>query len=80
MTVRIDKDGPHVTLHPERRPDTILEAEAAIVLGLAAGALSYEQAQSRARVHGDRRVLATVFAATRHERAARRGLRRPWRT
>jgi DNA-binding HxlR family transcriptional regulator len=64
MTLRIDKDGPHVTLQPDRRPDTILQAEAAIVLGLAAGALSYEEVQSQARVHGDPRVLTTVLGAT----------------
>jgi DNA-binding HxlR family transcriptional regulator len=62
MTLRIDKDGPHVSLQPDRRPDTILEAEPAIVLGLAAGAISYDEALSRARVHGDARVLTTVMA------------------
>jgi DNA-binding HxlR family transcriptional regulator len=64
MTLRVDKDGPHVTLQPERRPDTILEAEAAVVLGLAAGAISYEEARSQVRVHGDPRVLTTVLGAT----------------
>jgi DNA-binding HxlR family transcriptional regulator len=63
MILRIDKDGPHVTLQPDRRPDTILEAEPAVVLGLAAGAISYEEAQSEARVHGDLRVLTTVLGA-----------------
>jgi hypothetical protein len=62
MTLRIDKGGPHVSLQPDRRPDTILEAEPAIVLGLAAGALSYDEALSGARVHGDARVLTTVMA------------------
>jgi hypothetical protein len=64
MTLRVDKDGPHVTLQPERRPDTILEADPAIVLGLAAGALSYEEVRSQTRVHGDPRVLTTVLGAT----------------
>jgi DNA-binding HxlR family transcriptional regulator len=63
MTLRLDKDGPHVTLQPDRRPDTILEADPAIVLGLAAGALSYEDVQSEARVHGDPRALTTVLGA-----------------
>jgi DNA-binding HxlR family transcriptional regulator len=65
MTLRLDKDGPHVTLQPDRRPDTILEADPAIVLGLAAGALSYEEVQSQARVHGDPRALTTVLGAAR---------------
>jgi DNA-binding HxlR family transcriptional regulator len=63
MTLRLDKDGPHVTLQPDRRADTILEADPAIVLGLAAGALSYEEVQSQARVHGDPRALTTVLGA-----------------
>jgi len=42
-------------------PDTILEAEPAIVLGLAAGAISYDESLSGARVHGDARVLTTVL-------------------
>jgi DNA-binding HxlR family transcriptional regulator len=59
MTLRIDKDGPHLTVGPERRPDTILEAEPAAVLGLAAGAINIDEAG--ARVHGDPRVLAAVL-------------------
>jgi DNA-binding HxlR family transcriptional regulator len=62
MTLRIDKDGPHVALQPDQRPDTILEAEAAIVLGLAAGAITIDQALSEVSVHGDPRVLTTVLA------------------
>ena len=53
MTLRIGKDGPHVTLQPERRPDTILKAEPEVVLELAAGALTVDEALSRASVHGD---------------------------
>jgi DNA-binding HxlR family transcriptional regulator len=64
MTLRIDKDGPHVTLQPDRPPDTTLEADAAVVLGLAAGAISIDETLSRASVHGDPRVLATVLAGT----------------
>ncbi len=48
-TLRIDEDGPHVTVQPDRRPDTILTAEPAVVLGLAAGALTLEQALPLAR-------------------------------
>jgi DNA-binding HxlR family transcriptional regulator len=61
MTLRIDEDGPHVTVLPDRRPDTILEAEPEIVLGLAAGAITIDQALSGASVHGDRCVLTTVL-------------------
>jgi DNA-binding HxlR family transcriptional regulator len=65
MTLRIDKDGPHVTLQTDLRPDTILEAEPAIVLGLVAGAISYDEALPGVRVHGDTRVLTTLLAGGR---------------
>jgi hypothetical protein len=63
MTLRIDKDGPQVTVQPDRRPDTILEAPPEVVLGLAAGAISIDEAMSLASVHGDPRVLTTVLDA-----------------
>jgi len=62
MALRIDEDGPHVTVQPDRRPDTTLNAEPEVVLGLAAGAIPVDQALSVASVQGDRRVLTTVFA------------------
>lgn len=65
MTLRIDKNGPHVALRPDRRPSTILQAEPEAVLGLAAGAISIDEALGGASVHGDPRVLTTVFAGTR---------------
>jgi len=65
MTLRIDKDGPHVTLQPDRRPDTILEAEPAIVLGLAASVIPIDEELSGAIVHGDARILTTVLGAAR---------------
>ena len=61
MTVRIGKDGPHVTVHPDRRPGTILEAEPEVVLGLAAGVIAIDQALSRASLHGDPSVLTAVL-------------------
>ena len=64
VTLRIDKDGPTVTAEPDQRPDTVLTAAPEIVLGLAAGALTLEQALPVASVHGDTRVLAAVFTGT----------------
>jgi DNA-binding HxlR family transcriptional regulator len=63
MTLRIDKDGPHVIVQPDRCPDTVLEAEPDAVLGLAAGVLTLDEALSQASVHGDMRVLTTVLGA-----------------
>src|SRR5437899_5723881 len=62
ITLRVGKDGPDVTVQPDRRPDTILKAEPEVVLELAAGAITIDQALSVAGVQGDRRVLSTMFA------------------
>jgi DNA-binding HxlR family transcriptional regulator len=62
MTLHIGEDGPHVTLEPDARPHTILTAEPEVVLELAAGALTIDQALPVAKLQGDRRVLARVFA------------------
>jgi DNA-binding HxlR family transcriptional regulator len=64
VTLRIDKDGPHVTADPDQRPATVLTAAPEIVLGLAAGALTLDQALPLASIHGDPGVLNAVFAAT----------------
>ncbi len=63
MTLRIGKDGPHVTLQPDRRPDTVLEVGPEAILRLAAGAITTDEALSRASVHGDPRVITTVLGA-----------------
>lgn len=63
MTLRLGQDGPHVTIEPDRRPATILRAEPEVVLGLAAGVIPLEEAQSQASVDGDSRVLTTVLGA-----------------
>lgn len=62
VTLRIDKNGPHVNAQPDGRPDPILVAEPEVVLGLAAGALTIDQALTVASVDGDRSALAAVFA------------------
>ena len=64
VTLRVDEDGPHVTANPAQRPDTILTAAPEIILGLAAGALTLDQALQTASVQGDPGVLSTVFAGT----------------
>jgi DNA-binding HxlR family transcriptional regulator len=62
IVLRLDRTGPQVTVEPDRRPETVLAAEPEVVLGLAAGALTLDQALAAASVQGDRRLLATVFA------------------
>ncbi len=61
VILRIDEDGSHVSVLPDRRPDTILEAEPEVVLGLAAGAITIDHALAAASLHGDPRVLAAVL-------------------
>lgn len=61
LSVRIDETGPRVSMLPDQRPDTVLAAEPDVVLKLAAGAITLEQALSEASLHGDRRVLAAVL-------------------
>ena len=63
MNLRIDKDGPHVTVEPDRRPDTVLEAELEVVLFLAAGAITVDQALPQASIDGDPSILTTVLGA-----------------
>ena len=63
-TLRVDKNGPSVRADPDQRPETILTADPALVLGLAAGALTLEQLLPHAEVQGDPTPLATIFAGS----------------
>ena len=63
MALRIDKDGPHMTIEPDQRPDTILKAEPEVVLELTAGGITIDQALAQASVQGDRRVVTTALGA-----------------
>lgn len=63
IALRLDEAGPHVTIEPGQRPGTVLAAEPEVVLGLAAGALTLDQALAAASVEGDQDLLAAVFAA-----------------
>jgi DNA-binding HxlR family transcriptional regulator len=62
FAVTIDQTGPHVRLvDAVELPKTTLSAEPMVVLGLAAGLLTVEQAISAADLRGDEHELATVF-------------------
>jgi DNA-binding HxlR family transcriptional regulator len=63
MTLRIDEDGPHVTVQPERRPDTVLKAEPESVLGLVAGVITADEVLSQASFRGDPRILTAVLGS-----------------
>lgn len=61
MVLRVDGDGPGVTVRRDPRPDTVLTAEPEVVVGLAAGGLTVDQALAAGDLRGDRRVLDAVF-------------------
>jgi hypothetical protein len=61
VTVRVDETGTHVALDVDGQPETVLRAEPLVVLGLASGMLTVEQATSAGDLRGDKHDLAAVF-------------------
>ena len=61
LTVHLDEEGAQVAVHPDPQPATVLRAEPDVVLGLAAGALSVDEAVARGALRGDPELLAKVF-------------------
>lgn len=72
MVLRVDEDGPHVSVRPDDMPETLLVAAPDTVVALAAGAISPRQAEAAGELRGDPNVLRTVFDVG-PERALRRG-------
>ena len=60
-TVRLDESGAQVVLDDGPTPATVLSAEPGVVLGLAAGVLTVDQALSRGDLRGSAEELARVF-------------------
>ncbi|MCO1576257.1 helix-turn-helix transcriptional regulator [Crossiella sp. SN42] len=65
VVLHIDENGPRAVTKPDRRPETVLAAEPEVVVGLAAGALTVDQAVSAGRLQGDVEVLRGAFPAGR---------------
>jgi DNA-binding HxlR family transcriptional regulator len=65
IVLHIDENGPRAAVQPDRQPGTILTAAPELVIGLAAGALTIDQALSAGRLQGDAKVLRRVFPAGR---------------
>jgi DNA-binding HxlR family transcriptional regulator len=62
FAVRIDQTGPSVTyVDANQLPDNVFRAEPMVVMGLAAGLLTVEQAISAGDLRGDAHGLAAVF-------------------
>lgn len=71
VVLRIDEDGPHVNTRPDQQPDTVLTAAPEVVLGLAAGALTIDQALALGEIRGDKKILKKVFPPGRATAASR---------
>jgi DNA-binding HxlR family transcriptional regulator len=63
LTVRVDATGVHAAIVVDRPPETVLCAEPMVVLGLASGMLTVEQAVAAGELRGDERDLAAVFGS-----------------
>jgi hypothetical protein len=63
MVLRVDEDGPSAFVRPDDEPETVLTAAPDIIVALAAGGISIEQALAVGEFRGDSDVLQTVFAA-----------------
>ncbi|OZM78980.1 helix-turn-helix domain-containing protein [Pseudonocardia sp. MH-G8] len=63
MVLRIDEDGPSAFVRPDDEPETVLAAAPDVIVALAAGGISIEQALAVGEFRGDPDVLRAVFAA-----------------
>lgn len=66
MVLRVDEDGPTAFTWSDQPPRTIFAAAADVVVGLAAGNITIDQALAMGALDGDEGVLAEVFAASAH--------------
>lgn len=65
IVLHIDENGARAIMQPDRRPDTILQAAPEIVVALAAGGLTVDQAVSAGHLQGDIEALRTALPADR---------------
>jgi DNA-binding HxlR family transcriptional regulator len=64
MNVHIDEHGPRVDLQPDVQPDTVVHAEPALILGIAAGAISIDDVAPHLTIDGDRHAVADVLTGS----------------
>ncbi|MDN5920691.1 MAG: helix-turn-helix transcriptional regulator [Pseudonocardia sp.] len=62
MVLRIDEGGPSAFVRPDDEPQTVLAAAPEVIVALAAGGVSIEQALAVGEFRGDPEVLRSVFA------------------
>ncbi|WHT15890.1 winged helix-turn-helix transcriptional regulator [Crossiella sp. CA-258035] len=63
IVLHIDENGPRAVAEPDRRPETVLTAAPEVVVGLATGALTVDQAVAAGGIRGDAEVLRRAFPA-----------------
>lgn len=63
VEVRATRSGITVSLHDGRDLDAVVRADAALVLGLAAGALPIDEALELVDIEGDEAAVRAVFKA-----------------
>lgn len=61
LVLRIDTTGTHVGPPAEEQPKTVLRAEPMLILGLATGMLTVQQAVAAGNLTGDQDDLAAIF-------------------
>ncbi|MGC4940845.1 winged helix-turn-helix transcriptional regulator [Kribbella sp. DT2] len=64
MILRVDEDGPSAFV-PDQDPASVLTAAPDVIVALAAGAISIEQAVAAGEFRGDAKVLRTAFVPAR---------------
>ncbi|WP_327138848.1 winged helix-turn-helix transcriptional regulator [Nocardia sp. NBC_01327] len=62
ITVRTDKSGISIALDDDAQPETVLRAEPMVVLGLASGMLTAEQAIAAGEFRGNKKDLADALS------------------
>lgn len=65
IVLRIDDEGPSAVVAGDQPPDTVLTAEADVVVGLTAGAFSVDEALLSGTLLGDAGVLRRAFPETK---------------
>lgn len=65
MVLRVDEVGPSAFVRPEDEPDTVLSAAPDVIVALAAGGLTVEQALAASDFTGRRKVLRAIFESAR---------------
>lgn len=67
MVLRVDADGPRVTVGTGGAPTTVFAAPPDVVVALAAGGIDVEDALAAGELRGDPTVLRATFARSPHD-------------